>query len=550
MQTVLVRDPRITINNPEDVEIIISQGGQRLTQYVQSADSNDTTQSNFSFQPPSTKTIVDRYMLLRVLVRVQAVGGTFDLGTATALRQLPLASIMETINFQINGGNVNDNISRRIHAMMRFNNDVMSRNRYLNKTASMPDQYLKYDDWLQFGSNRNPLASYGENSNEQTRGAFPFVSGVETVPGSNKYTELVYEITEPFFLSPLLNGLESHPDSGFVNVNQFDINIKWVSNLSRILSHVNLDGNALTGAIVTFVNTPQILVNYITPDNSYPLPMFQILPYVKFNDYPKNVGVKNAGESFQVLSDTIKLNQIPSHLFLFCKRSRNSESMFTSDVFARIDNVSILWNNESSVFSTYTKQGLFDISKRNGSNLLYSQWDKHTGSVFNMEFGVDLGLADGLSPSTMGQFTISAQVQMTNLFNEPVEYEFFICTLLMGSVEISENAFSQNLGLVTVPQVQEAEVGPEISPQNQALGEGQGGSFFTSAKKFINRLSRGAQNASRFVNQYAVPALSAINPALGTAVSGFSRGVGGLADVGRAATGGRISGGRLMLSRR
>lgn len=560
MNSVIVKDPRININNPEDVEVVITTGAQRITQLVHTADSNSNTQTNFSFQPPSTKTIVDRHILLKIRLKIVALGGGyFDLGTSSALRQLPLSSIMDNVNIIINGGSISDTLSRRIHAMLRFNNDAESRNKYLNKSPSMPDQYLNYDDWLVYGSNRNPLAAYGEVGNEQSRGGFPFVSGVELVPGSNQYSELVFDVTEPLFMSPLMTGLESHSDAGFVNVNQIDINIKWTSDIQRVLSHANLDGNTLSGLIVTFDKQPQIIVNYLTPDNNYPLPMLQVLPYFKFNDYIKDIGSIPANTNFTGLSDTIKLNQIPKHLFLFAKRSRSTETFLTSDVFARINNVSILWNNETAVFSTYTKEGLFDISKRNECNLLYSQWDKYTGSVFKLEFGIDLGLPEGLSSGTMGQYTISAQVDFTNLNDTAVTYEFFISTLMQGSAEISENSLSLNLGGITVNDVVDASINaPEVASSDPVLGVGKGGSFFSNAKHFINRVSRGVGDVSKFAQKYVAPAVSMINPAIGQAISSGANIVGNLADKGRMATGGGYgkkgsgySGGRLKyLTRR
>lgn len=535
MNTVLLKDPRININNPEDIMHVVTQSGTRLTQYIQPSNSSSTNQTNFSFQPPSTKTIVDRYMQLRMKVLITAVGGTFNVGVESGLRQLPLASIMDVLNVSINGGNVSDNVSRRIHPMMRFNNDMECRNRYINKTASMPDQFQAYDDWKTAGSNRNPLASYGEVGYEQSRGGF-------VQSGGNGTTTLEYVLTEPLFLSPLLNGLEAHSDAGLVNVNQIDINIKWVSDLQRIFCHYNEAPNALTGVTVEFVSQPELLVNYITPDLNMSLPLVQVLPYHKHNDYIKEFTLA-AGASEKRSSDTIKLNQIPRHIMLFAKRSRGSQTLFTSDTFASIENVEILWNNESSLLSTHSKQGLFDISKRNGCNLVYAQWDKFCGSVLKLEMGVEIQLPSGLAPSVIGQYTIQANVTFKNTSDETIDYEFYLTTVLEGSVQISENSFSQNLGNLTVQQVVEAEAGPQIHHTDPQVNPA-GGSFFSSLKHFVNKLSRGVQSGAQFAERLA-PAITALNPEVGMAVGQAARGVGSLAALGRAATGGgRAGGGR------
>jgi hypothetical protein len=455
------------------------------------------------------------------------------------------------MNVSLNGGNISDNTSRRIHAMLRYNNDGKSRDNALS--PMMPDQYQTYEDWtdpVYGGSSRNPMAAYGETLSQQNRGSF--------VPISETATELVYEITEPIFMSPFLNGLESHDDQGFVNINQIDINIKWTADLSRMLSHYNVAPNALTGVNVEFVNAPQVLVDYITPNNNQPLPLLQILEYFKDNDYIKKEGTYAAGESFQVQTNTIKLNQIPSHITLFVKRSRQTESLFTSDTFARIDSLNVLFNNESSLFATYSKQGLFNIARGNGCNIEYAQYDKHVGCVLRIKMGKDLGLLEGLSPGVMGQFTVSCQIGCTNVASEPIEFESFLVTTLIGSVEISENALALNLGNLTVQHVMEAErsapvvhhTDPQLTVQHvmeaersapvvhhtdPQIGEGQGGSFFSSMRSFLKKVGKGVNVVSGLAQQ-AAPMLSSINPALGAAV-------GGIASATKKATGGRLSGG-------
>lgn len=549
MNTVVVNDPRIDVTS--ELSQVISRGGQRLTQYVQSADGNSTSQSNFSFQPPSTKIIVDRHFQLRVRVRLTAVGGVFQRGTASALRQAPLSSIIEVMNVSLNGGNISDNISRRIHSMLRYNNNAQAREGYASKSPMMPDQYQSYADWqdpITGGSSRNPLASYGETFSDVNRGAF--------VPLSASDTVLEYELTEPIFMSPFLTGLERHQDQGLVNLNQIDVNIKYVSNLERIFSHYNQAPNALTGINVEFISSPEMLVNYITPDISQPLPLLQVLPYYKMNDYIKNEGTKAAGSSFDVQTNTIKLNQVPRHLTLFVKRSRATESLFTSDTYARIDNLNLLWNNESSIFATYTKQGLYDVTRRNGANISYPQYDKFTGSVLRIEMGIDLGLMEGLSPGVMGQFTISAQMRCTNLADEPIEFESYLVTTLEGSLEITENALALNLGNLTVPMVADAETNAEvIHHTNPALGIGEGGSFWSSLKHFVNKAAKGVGKAAQFTSKYVAPALSAVAPEIGAPLAGVASAVGTGADVARRMTGGRLSGGnygqfRKRLSRR
>lgn len=538
MDTILVRDNRTNVVSHQSKEHVIFQGASRVTEYIQVSNSYNNNQANWSFQPPSTKIIVDRRFLLRAYVRVTPVGGDFQFGTNDALRQAPLASIMENLDVRLNGGSLADNISDRIHAMLCYNNNAIDRTCNWSTTPIMPDAYQDLNDWTLYGSAKNPLADYGESGVEDPRGGFPSTPTVG-MPGSYDFV-----ITEPLFLSPL-NAAPSQDDEGFVNVNQIDVKMRWLANLNRIFSHAS-SGDPLTDVTVSFYQAPELLIRYFTPDQNQALPNLQVLPYIKYNDFVRQ-GITlqpdgTPGSSQTIVSDTIKLNQIPAHILLFARRSRGTTTFATADSFANISAVSLLWNNESNLLTSATEQQLYQISKRNGLNLTYPQWNKYRGSVFKCQFGLDVGLIQGLSPGVMGQFTLQATVTFNNKNTVPVEYEFYLTTLLVGSAELTENSLALNLGNLTVEAVENAEYGPQVS-HSDAMTSG-GGSFFTSMKHFLNKLSRGVQVVGK-LGQAVAPGIGMINPAIGAAVgvgSSIARDVG---NIGRNATGGGLAGGAM-----
>ena len=116
-------------------------------------------------------------------------------------------------------------------------------------------------------------------------------------------------ITEPLFLSPFLTGLHM-ADEGFVNVNQMNINMRWKQNISQLMSHSSL-GNAITSVSVSMYQAPELLTTFITPDLTQPIPQLQVLPYVKTQEYIKQMSALNAGASTNIVSDSIKLSQVP-----------------------------------------------------------------------------------------------------------------------------------------------------------------------------------------------------------------------------------------------
>ena len=534
MDTLLIRDPRINVTEHTDKEHIIISGASRVTEYTQTANSYTSSQVNWSFQPPSTKIIVDRYMRIRARLRLTSTGAPFDLGTTDALRQFPLASIMDTLEMKINGATINDSVANRIHAMLCYNNDARHRNACWSQTAAMPDQFQEYGDWSTYGSARNPLSDYGENSAEMARGGFPLIEQVSA-------NEIVVEVCEPLFLSPLLAGCEMESE-GFVNINQFDVYIRWVNDLSRLFSHDVINGGAITNIAVEFDTAPELLVRYFTPNQNQSLPNLQVLPYTKYNDYIKNnINIVSGGSNSNIISDTVKMNQIPRKLMIYLRNSVSSADYTTSDSYANISHIELLWNNESNLLASATENDLFQISKRNGCNLTWPQWHKYRGSVFVAEFGTDIGLVQGLSPGVMGQFTLNVKLTANNVSSSDGTYDFYMSPLYEGTVEITENAMAINLGNLTVNAVEQAEYGPEVSASHAVNAEG--GGFFTDMKHFFNKLSRGVQSVSGIATALA-PGLSMINPALGAGVGAGAALANQVAGNVRGATGGGISGGR------
>jgi hypothetical protein len=276
----------------------------------------------------------------------------------------------DVLTIQINGESISDNIGDKVSALLCYGNCAEDRNKTWSTTTAQPDQFQQLSDWQIYGSARSPLSDYAENSTEQTRGGFPYeVIDAQTVR---------YELTEPILMSPFYDGLHGQVE-GFVNVNQFNIAYRWKSDVSKFWTHSSA-GNPITDVEVSF------------PDLTQPIPRLLTLPYHKSQDYLRSVPAMGVGEVRRVISDSIKLSQIPRRMYLFVRRRRQDSNYSTADAFAGIQRLSVLWNNQSGLFSNATQQDLFEISRRNGLNMTYPQFKKYRGSVVCVEFGTQLGL--------------------------------------------------------------------------------------------------------------------------------------------------------------
>lgn len=528
METIRVLEPRVNIKTDEQKNHIVLYGGQRVTEQVNVADSAQIgvapVQALWSIFPPSTQTITDRFMKVRAYIQV-VTDQPHQLGTNDGVRQFPLNSIVDVTTVTINGESISDNTADKLHALLCFGNNGLERADSWSMTAAMPDSYQQYSDWATYGSARNPLAEFGENSFEPPRGGFP----IQVVNA----TTFRLVVTEPLMLSPFYQGLGPQQE-GFVNVNQFNISLRFKSDVSRVLSHSS-SGNPITTAAVTFYQFPEILTTFITPDLTQQIPTLQVLPYHKPQDYIKSVATLTSNATARVISDTIKLSQIPRRMYLFCRRSRSTSTFSTSDSFLGIEGLSILWNNQSGLFSSSTPQDLFEISRRNGLNISYPAWSKYRGGVMCIEFGKDIGLADNEAPGVVGQYTIQVQMDVRNLSSANYDAEFYTVMLMEGTFSLAENMARASLGNLTTDVVLASKTSDEVD--FATYDDLQGGGFFSNLKNIVNKVATGVGTAANLGAKVA----GVIAPEYAAPLAK----VGEIAGIAKAATGGRLAGGRL-----
>jgi hypothetical protein len=511
--------------------MVVLQGGSRVTPTIETSNSwgapgSKLSQASFSFSPPSTQTIVDRKIYVKSYLEVK-VDAPFDLGTNDALRQFPLSSIIDVTTVQLNGETISDNTSDHLHAMLCYGNTAEDRNRHWSATTAQPDAYQNYADWQTYGSARNPLADYGENSTEQSRGGFKY----ELVDPQTIRVELM----EPLLLSPLESGVSQHDEEGMVNINQINLNLRYKTDLSSVWSHSSL-GNAITSYDVSFYQAPEVHLVYITPDLTQELPEVQTLHYTKLQDYIKPVNALPDSAITTVISDSIKLSMIPDRVYLYCRPSRSTYTADVSDAFLEILDVNILFNNQSGLLSTASEQQLYQMSVTNGLNMTYPQFSKYRGGVVCVEFGKDIGLEDNLAPGCQTQSTFQVQMRVRNVSGQTADWEFFTSFQMGGTFSVFENGSRASLGNLTSQDVLDAVLGaPEL--QHNMYRSLHGGSFWSSLKRIIHKASNIVQKVVPVASTIAGAVAPELLPAIGT--------VGQIARVAGSATRGGKLGGRL-----
>lgn len=503
IQTVAVTVPVLDINDRR--EYAIMKGGN----YVQYKQYTSTSYSNNSFQfscpPPSEKIIVNRKIKLNVPVTLTFTG-TVD-GTiittllnpgADAPRAYPISTNLNTLSVTINNSTVNINMSDVIQPLLRYNNPECLREYEYGTTPSEMDQTQSYADL--YGSVRNPLGLYEDSSDGTThRGAFPFT----IVSNTGTSAVVTMDLAEYIYLSPFLFGHGDH--AGFYGVRTMDFNFTWNADLSRLWSHIQAfpggGTSTITNVAVTFAQ-PKLLFEYTTPPLTMERPSSISYPYYVVNRFPSGPTTINAGITSQVTSNNVQLNSIPRRMYIYLREQNSDLNVTSTDTYSSIENISVQFENFSGLLASASKYDLYDISRRNGCNLTWTQWSGGKvisstvagqsygtiGSILCIEPGKDFGLPDNLAPGVIGNFMFQLTVTAKNVSSRNINYMLYITTIDEGTATIMNGGtVLQGSGVITGMDVLNAKKSASVSYADAAYAEGAG-RFFSGLKHGLQRL--------------------------------------------------------------
>lgn len=439
-----VKDSRLDISPEQDSLHVIHSGAQRLTISRASADSfqlnSPLVECTWSINPPSNQTCVDRFFRVKYYVEVKATGADFEPVSNDCMRQMPLNSLIDVTSLKINGEQVSDATGSILHAQLCYHNEADDRKKSWSTSASQPDQYQALEDYYVLGTNRNVACNFGENAYEPSRGSYTY----EVVDAQT----LRFEIVEPIFISPLYQGLGRQVE-GLVNVNEIILNLRFKADSQRFMTITPRIAPApnITSVTTTFYRAPELILSYLTPQMFDGIPAVQTLSYVKPQSYIKQEATPLvAGETRTLITDSIRLSQVPQRIMLFCRRTEATSTFDKPDSFLAIKSLRVQWNNEDSLLSSATQSDLYEISRRNGLNMSWVEFSKHRGSVVMLEMGKDIGLPQGLTAGVQGSFTLSCQVEFENVSSGDYLPSFYMTLYNIGSFSISQNSARVSLG--------------------------------------------------------------------------------------------------------
>ena len=320
-------------------------------------------------------------------------------------------------------------------------------------------------------STNNPLSSFGFASDEghTPRGAFQIISidgnTVAANADAQKTVTIIVNLSEPILLSPFTTLTNKRAMYGVTNLN-------FTMNLDTLCQRAwrKVAGTRWTGVGVTaaYANS-QLVVEFLTPSADCILPQVNCQNYIDlprflttFNSTiaPATVTTTATGQTYNanptiISSSNIQLNQIPSRIFIACKKLQSSMSYSDPDSFLAIQKVSINWNNTSGLLASCDQKSLYNMSKEAGYNDTFTQWSglgtqsllgintvsalgvanspaslqqfNTSGSVLCLEMGRHVPIAETyFAPSSIGQFNLQFDLTVSNYSGTPQNVEIIL----------------------------------------------------------------------------------------------------------------------------
>ncbi len=452
MKSAVLQDPRCDFDEA-DQKYIIQKPGEDVTYRNVTSTSFSTSSVNFSAPPPSPATIVDRRIEMRCKFRMTFTGTSLgatllQIGANDAPRSFPLSQAINTLRISVNNISISTELSDYHNALIHYNTGRDAKEYDYSTSPAMLDQYQVYNDYLLYGSAKNCLGSYGENGYKGPRGGYPRVNVISD-DGTTAVVDL--EVTEMLFLNPLLWGREAN-EKGFIGVQTFDVVANFNNNLERYLwSHNATSGENITAVNVEILESPALLFTYITPD-LLDMPNISddiVYPYYNIDRYVDRGQAVNAGASFSRTSNNIQLNSIPKRIYIFARRKNDDKRIEHADTYARLDSISLSWNNRNGLFSGAQTEDLYLTSVRNGLNMSFDQWYKYQGSVFCIDFAKDIGMSSIEAPGLLGtyQFQYTANFTNVNDVDASVDFDVFTVVVSEGTFTIAQNRAISQIGV-------------------------------------------------------------------------------------------------------
>ena len=443
--------------------------------------------------------------------------GFFQWGKTLGLAPWAANSLITNCNVTINNHPLTQNTCELVQFIERcMDKEVLSHS--ANEAPCTLDRYASYDSGVTFtagagGANgvysSNQCNVLGDGSlagnmnGERPRGSFPvsIVDNKSVVLGGAGASPVSIVITidhiEPLLLSPFLVGSQKHSENGygFYGIQQmnFDIGLssqivplKVCPSVATFANVTKADWSYAAGSLsfaLTNVLAPgcEIELKFYQPPLStkYIMPSRNVVPFTKLERMTKlqgsitTVTTYTPGSDVAVaqrcISDTEQITKVPNYLMIGVRKQWNRQTPADSRSFLPLHNLSLTFNGQSNILSTWSVRQLWEASVRNGLNATYDEyfgWTWQNGGIVAtsgapliLEFGRDIPLSGFSAPGVMGSYNIQVDAGVVNNTGGTVPdqtYELVVVYVYEGFLINELSTTTQALGPLNQTDVEKA----------------------------------------------------------------------------------------------
>lgn len=512
---------------------------------------------------------------LRFKVKVNVIANNllfWNYGETDFFGPFPLNNLIQVANCQINNVSISSNIQEMLPAILKIV-DKKQLLKYNSTTCALPDcSYKYYSDGFKYqnGDSVTSISTnypgYGFDNSSldgeiNSRGSLRLLGtsycgtnedGV-TSPNINKldaagdgFVYIDVLLTEPLFMSPFIFCKNENNCGGMLGINQLNISLTLDQSAKRCLrtGHDNFKeegglqnkglGYTHTVSLVGVSNS-KILIRQISTQPSQLVPSKNVVPYTnieRFNtlfsqlirpsNYTPTAGTERSYNfsldvnfsTTDYTSQTLSLSSIPDYFIVFVRKQFSDLTIKDSDSFLPISRAVVSFNNQSGLLSSMTREQLWKMSQKNGSNQSFfefrgvvsenSEPREATSDFKQAGNGVliatvgsvliispeDLGLANYLAPGSVGQYNFQIKVTVENVTKENIIPELVILTVnsgvlvnLAGTSQIYTGLLNKEIVLQTASE--QSKSAWSSTPDQRLVGGGMSkiGSAMVSAMK-------------------------------------------------------------------
>lgn len=482
VQVAKVIDPRLAIRTKRDY--VALKGSLVNTHQAFPATTINNSSLQITSNPPNRGIVISRLVYKRVSFDITINGVNPGPGPLLSEgyygpRAYPLASVTSSEQITLNNDTLTQApVSQYWPALLWYHNEWRNRFGQYSLTPSMQDQFQDYNEAA--GSVRNPLAPYGDNSLEITRGSY---AGMEVLTNTQNQATIRLTVTEPILISPMVFGQGSNFTAGLSGIQNMSYTAT-LGDLRRVLSLTPTQGDPAklitSNDIIVNLASATLLFNYLTPDPLMPVPRNLVSSYFSIVSYPTRSSVPVApGGVVDLNMQSIQVTSIPRRIYVFARRDDAEQTAFTSDTFMSLpigeNPVSMTWNN-NQFLSQCSTEDLYNISVKNNVNMNYTQFVKHTGSVLCLDFGTDIGLMSDEAPGSLGNYQMSVRARFRNTSAAALTPTLYVVVVYEGTFNVRDGNCSHMIGVLSRKDVLDSRRTPGVT-YSRAM-DVYGGSFF------------------------------------------------------------------------